>query len=126
MSDHKRRKVAFAVDEEMPAADTDSYVQWAAWRDGPAQIAAAFLSTEERGVVAARSHQHLQQQGLDLSGVDLLAQWAAPQAESCEALMMLALYERATGLSLDLEDGQTSDFVPRSEAVGIPETARVR
>ena len=116
MSVAKRPKVAFASDEEMLAADTESYGRWQAWRDHEAVTAVPFLSRNPWGVSAAIYHSRLTRDGLDFSGVDLLAQWAAPSVDTHKTLLYLSLLEKATGLSLDVTDGEwkveTSDWPP--------------
>ena len=90
----------------MPSADTAPYLHSKNWRDGPSSFAVAFLSPEDRGAMAAPLHAPLLLDGLDLQGVDLLTRWAGPDTETHEVLLLLAMFERVSGLVLDVSFGE--------------------
>jgi hypothetical protein len=105
MQEAKRRRVVFSANAEMPSADTAPYLQWKNWRGGLSSSAVVFLSLEDGGAMAAAHHARLLLEG-DLQGVDLLTRWAGPDMETHEVLLLLAMFERVSGLVLDVTCGE--------------------
>ena len=48
-----------------------------------------------------------------MAGVDLHIKWAAPEMQSHEGLLLLAMFEQATGLALDVITSEWSQKRPR-------------
>ena len=76
-------------------------VQWKDWRDSASAVALGFLRSEDRGTSAAGHHERLTKDGLGLTDVDTLVNWAAPNVEPHEALLTWTLFEKHCSLHLD-------------------------
>ena len=110
----KRRKLAFESDADMPDAPSPQFEAWAKWRDGPSRQMVTFLETDECGAAAMGMHTELMGRGLSQAGVDRATDWAAPQKLQHECLLWMALYERSTGVGLDVEKAEWQAPPPKS------------
>ena len=102
----KCAKCAFAGDVDVSQAVSESYEKWAQWRDHVAATFRAFLYDDLAAKKAGEYHVELMHRGLDQAGVDIATEWAAPLAESHEALLMMALYENQARWRLDVVTGE--------------------
>ena len=69
-------------------------LRWVSWCDGTGDISFAFVSAEERGMMAAQFHAQLLLRGLQLFEVDELLHRAPPTFEQHEILLKMALFEK--------------------------------
>ena len=91
-----KRKVVFAANVDMSFANTEQYQRWQQWRSSPSIV--VFLPPDERGALAAGHHAQLLMKRLDMAGVDLLTKWAPLDLDSHEALLFVAMFDKAIGL----------------------------